>query len=61
MTEYLYETPRLQGPEISIAENMPQGSVSEASKASSEGGRRYHEHLVDRLTQVIATLRRKSP
>jgi creatinine amidohydrolase len=37
------------------------GTTGEPSKASAEGGRRYHEHLVDRLTQVIAALRRKSP
>jgi creatinine amidohydrolase len=33
------------------------GTTGEPSKASAEGGQRYHEHLVDRLAEVIAALR----
>jgi creatinine amidohydrolase len=33
------------------------GTTGEPSKASAEGGRRYHEHLVNRLVEVIRTLR----
>ena len=33
------------------------GTTGEPSKSSAEGGRRYHEHLVDRLVEVISALR----
>ena len=33
------------------------GTTGEPSKSSAEGGRRYHEHLVDRLVEVISELR----
>ena len=33
------------------------GTTGEPSKASAEGGARYHAHLVDRLAEVIAVLR----
>ncbi len=32
------------------------GTSGEPSKASAEGGQRYHEHLVERLVEVIAML-----
>lgn len=33
------------------------GTVGEPSKASPEGGRQYHEHLVQRLVEVIEQIR----
>ena len=32
------------------------GTAGEPSKASPEGGQRYHEHLVKRLVEVITLL-----
>jgi len=36
--------------------NVSGGTVGCPSKASREGGRRYHEHLVQRLGEVIKLL-----
>ena len=36
------------------------GTTGEPSKASAEGGRIYHEHLVERLVQAIGILRGQS-
>lgn len=36
------------------------GTTGEPSKASAEGGRIYHEHLVERLVQAIGILRGES-
>ena len=33
------------------------GTTGEPRKASAEGGRRYHEHLIDRLAEVVRILR----
>ncbi len=30
------------------------GTAGEPSKASQEGGRKYHEYLVERMVEVIA-------
>ena len=34
------------------------GTAGEPSKASPEGGKRYHEHLVKRLVEVIEMLQK---
>jgi len=36
------------------------GTAGEPSKASPEGGKRYHEHLVKRLVEVIETLQQQA-
>lgn len=43
--------------EMKVLAKKSGGTAGEPSKASREGGQKYHEHLVKRLVEVIAFLR----
>lgn len=42
--------------EMEVLAEKSGGTAGEPSKASPEGGQKYHEHLVDRILEVIALL-----
>ncbi|MCG6893799.1 MAG: creatininase family protein [Desulfobacteraceae bacterium] len=46
--------------EMAASVEVAGGTAGEPSKASMEGGRQYHDHLVDRLVTVIQTLQQAS-